>query len=151
MNLQIDIQSESAEPVPDEDDIRRWIVAALDGQRTEDTEISLRIVDEDEMASLNHTWRAKSGSTNVLSFPANDGLPRQEVPLLGDIAISIETANREAALESKPFENHFMHLVIHGFLHLFGYDHETEEEADEMESLEIRILAELGIANPYLD
>jgi probable rRNA maturation factor len=73
------------------------------------------------------------------------------MPLLGDIAISIETTEREAVLENKKFNDHFMHLVVHGFLHLFGYDHETGEEADRMESLEIRILAELGIPNPYFD
>ena len=148
MNLQIDIQSESAEPVPDEDDIRRWIAAALDGQRTEDTEISLRLVDEDEMASLNHTWRAKSGSTNVLSFPSD--LPEDlQLPLLGDIVVCVPVVQREAQEQSKTLEAHWAHMLVHGTLHLLGYDHIEDAEAEAMEALESRILTSLNYPCPY--
>lgn len=115
-------------------------------------ELSVLFAGDETLQALNREWRGKDRSTNVLSFPATDSpSPAASMPLLGDIAISIETTEREAVLENKKFNDHFMHLVVHGFLHLFGYDHETGEEADRMESLEIRILAELGIPNPYFD
>lgn len=115
-------------------------------------ELSVLFAGDETLQALNREWRGKDRPTNVLSFPATESpSPAASMPLLGDIAISIETTEREAVLENKKFNDHFMHLVVHGFLHLFGYDHETGEEADRMESLEIRILAELGIPNPYFD
>lgn len=113
-------------------------------------ELSILIGNDEILQKLNHEWRNKDQSTNVLSFPTHVlKLGKIAGPMLGDIAISLETAQREAALEMKSFEHHFNHLVVHGFLHLFGYDHETDEEANLMEGLETRILKQLGIADPY--
>lgn len=109
-------------------------------------ELSLVLCDDEMIQELNREWRQINKPTNVLSFP---GEPTGM--LLGDIIISVETTKRESDLENKTFEDHFSHLVIHGFLHLFGYDHETDQEADHMESLETKILNELGIADPYHD
>ena len=116
----------------------------------QDAELSVLVADDPTLRALNLEWRGIDKPTNVLSFPGSElsaGDPSD--PVLGDIAISFETVWREAALENKQVDAHFLHLIIHGFLHLFGYDHETEEQADEMEGLEIRILEQLGIANPY--
>ena len=113
-------------------------------------ELSLVLAGDKTLQSLNSQWRDKDKPTNVLSFPGRDIAIGEEAGLvLGDIIISLETAKREAALENKDFNDHLSHLIIHGFLHLFGYDHETDKEAEQMESLETRILNELGIDDPY--
>ena len=109
-----------------------------------DAELSLLICDDNLIQELNGQWRGKHNPTNVLSFSGDNSSP-----LLGDIVISVDTVQREAALENKIVEDHITHLIVHGFLHLFGYDHESEVEAEEMENLETQILGELGIANPY--
>lgn len=148
MNLQVDIQHESTEPAPEEGDIRRWIEAALHGQRDEDTEISLRLVDIEEMTGLNETWRGKDGPTNVLSFPAD--LPDElNLPLLGDIVICTPVVEREAREQDKALEAHWAHMTVHGTLHLLGYDHIEEHEAVAMEALETDILARLNYPCPY--
>ena len=148
MNLQVDIQCECAEPVPDEDDIRRWIEAALDDRRGEDTEVSVRLVDIEEMTDLNQTWRSKTGPTNVLSFPS-DLPPELQLPLLGDIVICAPVVRREAREQHKALEAHWAHMTVHGTLHLLGYDHEDEQEAAAMEALETDILARLNYPCPY--
>ena len=149
MNLHVDIQCASGESVPAEDDIRDWIAATLASQsRQADTEISVRLVDLEEMTTLNKTYRGKSGPTNVLSFPAD--LPEElELPLLGDIVICAPVVRTEAQQQHKSLAAHWAHMVTHGTLHLLGYDHITEEEAATMEALESRILNHLGYPCPY--
>ena len=134
--------------------MRRAVGAALDvlGEDASASELSLVFTDDKAIRALNAQWRAQDKATNVLSFPAFDMAPGYPVPpVLGDIVIAHETVEREAALEMKPFDHHLTHLVVHGFLHLLGYDHEIDEEAEEMEALETRILASLGVDDPYRD
>jgi probable rRNA maturation factor len=114
------------------------------------TELSVVFSDDAHIRQLNAQWRGKDKPTNVLSFPAfppKRGAPLP--PLLGDIVIAFETVIREAALEGKEVRHHITHLLIHGLLHLLGYDHETGEEAEEMEAVERRALARLAIPDPY--
>ncbi|MPZ38204.1 MAG: rRNA maturation RNase YbeY [Rhizobiales bacterium] len=108
------------------------------------------VVDDDErIRALNKLWRGVDKPTNVLSFPSADTQPGPAT-YLGDIAISYETAAREAATEDKSLADHIAHLAVHGFLHLVGYDHESDQEAEEMEGLERVILARLGVSDPYI-
>lgn len=113
-------------------------------------EVSLVFTDDQSIRAINQEWRGQDKPTNVLSFPAYPlepgGIPG---PMLGDIVIARETLVREAADLGKPFDEHLTHLMVHGFLHLFGYDHMEKDEAEEMEGLETRILAELGLSDPY--
>jgi probable rRNA maturation factor len=151
MSLSVDIQSASSEPLPDENDIRRWIAAAL-GDRTiqQDIEISVRVVDTQEMTSLNETYRGNTGPTNVLSFPAD--LPAElQLPLLGDIVICAPVVRDEARAQGKSLPAHWAHMSIHGTLHLLGYDHIDPQEALTMESLESDILRQLNYPCPYSD
>ena len=134
---------------PAEAQFQRWVAAALAGQRTA-AEVSIRIVDEAEGAELNRTWRQKDYATNVLSFPAD--LPAEiGPPLLGDLVICAPVVAREAAEQGKAEEAHWAHLVVHGTLHLLGFDHAAAAEAEEMEALETRILADLGYPDPYME
>jgi len=130
--------------------------AAMVDSDTGDAELAIMLTDDAGIRTLNQNWRGIDKPTNVLSFPAlqppegvdePDDMPR----MLGDIAIAYETTRREADEEDKPFANHLSHLAVHGFLHLVGYDHEKDDEAEEMEALEREILATLGIADPYAD
>lgn len=115
-------------------------------------EISLVFTDDADIRAINAEWRGQDKPTNVLSFPAFPISPgKKPGPMLGDIILAEETLRREALDLGKPFDDHLTHLLVHGFLHLFGYDHMTEAEADVMEGLEIRILAELGLDDPYGD
>lgn len=149
MNLQVDIQCASGEPVPTEDDIRRWIAATLANRNHScDTEISVRLVDEGEMISLNLRYRGRSGPTNVLSFPT-DLPPELEEPLLGDIVICAPVVRSEAARQDKGYAAHWAHMLVHGTLHLLGYDHVEEEEALAMEAIETAVLASLDYPPPY--
>lgn len=113
-----------------------------------DAEVSLLFTTDEHVQDLNRQWRQQDKPTNVLSFAANEG-GGPPTPVLGDIVLAQETVLQEAKAQGKTFENHLTHLIIHGFLHLLGYDHMQEAEAQEMEGLETRILAELGIADPY--
>lgn len=118
---------------------------------SEETEVAVMLADDARVRELNKEWRGQDKATNVLSFPAAQPPGATPQPLmLGDIAIAFETTRREAETEGKPFQDHLSHLAIHGFLHLLGYDHLDDDEAEEMESLEREILASLGIADPYL-
>lgn len=107
--------------------------------------VTILLTDDDSVAALNERFRGKAGPTNVLSFPAPDN-PEDH---LGDIALAYGVCAREAAEQGKPLVHHLQHLVAHGVLHLLGYDHLTEAEAEEMEALERRILAGLGVPDPY--
>lgn len=126
------------------------VLAELDLKPANAAELSLLFTDDAHIAVLNRDWRSKDKATNVLSFPAFEIAPGGPLPaMLGDIVLAFETISSEAVLEEKPFEHHFRHLIVHGMLHLLGYDHETDEEAEEMEALERRILAGLAIPDPY--
>ena len=147
MNLEVDIQVACDDPAPEQAVMTRWIAAALEG-RMDAAEVSVRLVGEDEMTTLNRRYRDKAGSTNVLSFPAD--LPDDvDCPLLGDIVICPAVVNREAAAQHKTPEQHWSHMLVHGSLHLLGYDHIEPGDATVMESLETDILARLGHPCPY--
>ncbi|MBI2969645.1 MAG: rRNA maturation RNase YbeY [Gammaproteobacteria bacterium] len=133
--------------LPRRDQIVAWVNAAL-RDHAHDAELTVRLVDEGEAAELNRRWRGRSGPTNVLSFPVS-GLEQAAPGLLGDIVVCAPVVEREAEQQGKRPEAHWAHMVIHGTLHLLGYDHENNEEADIMESLEATILAGLGFPNPY--
>jgi probable rRNA maturation factor len=135
--------------VPATASFRRWVEAALHGaRRRKPTELAIRIVDTDEGRALNRDYRGKDYATNVLSFPA-DLPPGVALPLIGDLAICAPVVAREAAEQGKPARHHWAHLTVHGVLHLLGHDHIEEDEAEAMEALETRILAGLGIPDPY--
>ncbi len=118
----------------------------------QNSELSVVLSNDEEVQVLNKNWRKIDSPTNVLSFPVED-ISVGEMPgmLLGDIVLSFETITREAENQGVSFDNHFLHLVIHGFLHIFGYDHIDDKDAVEMEAVEIACLSRLGIANPYND
>ena len=139
--------------VPAAPSFRRWVNTALES-RIREADLAIRIVDMDEGRALNRHYRGKDYATNVLSFPAErpPGLPKNaKFPLLGDLVICVAVVEREAAEQGKSLEAHWAHLVIHGCLHLLGYDHIEDEEAEEMEALERTLLAELGHPDPYAD
>ncbi len=144
--LELQIETTAAD-LPGEAQFQTWIDAALADQDKE-FEVVIRLVDEEESAQLNQEYRGKSGPTNVLSFEFEvpDGIP---LNLLGDLVICAPLVAKEALEQHKPIEHHWAHLVIHGVLHLRGYDHLDETEADEMEAKEINILKQLNIPNPY--
>lgn len=151
--LSVDLQvASSARQVPTDENLRSWVAAVLDQLDFDDiVEISVRIVDEEESRDLNRTWREKDGPTNVLSFPSGlgDYAPDDEPRPLGDIVICAPVVAQEAALQGKDEIDHWAHLVVHGTLHLMGFDHETDAEAMEMETIEREILAAQGVADPY--
>ena len=124
-------------------------VATLKRKLMPQAEVSLLLCDDARIRGINREWRGLDKPTNVLSFPAAPPAMLAKSPAVGDIAIAYETVAREAQEEAKSFRDHYMHMVLHGFLHLIGYDHETDEEADEMEALETSILGQLGVADPY--
>ena len=137
--------------VPSSASFRKWVAAAL-ADRDAPAEMAIRIVGADEGRELNRTYRGKDYATNVLSFPAEspEGLPEDvELPLLGDLVICADVVAREAAEQGKRPADHWAHLVVHGTLHLLGWDHVADDEAEAMEAREREILAGLGIADPY--
>lgn len=148
MKIKVDIQRATDDPeIPDNRKFRKWVKTAL-SDYNKDTELTIRIVDEDEGTELNRKWRKKKGPTNVLSFPYadDDGMAGD---LLGDIIICAPVIRKEAKEQKKTLESHWAHMVIHGTLHLLGYDHIKPEDAGKMENLETRLLKSLGYANPY--
>ena len=147
----------NAEGWQDEETLRRLVDSVLQATLQElgfnniDSELSLVFTNDADIREINAKWRHIDKPTNVLSFPAFALQPGQEPgEVLGDIVIARETVEREAAEEDKSFDDHLSHLVVHGLLHLMGYDHQNDEEAEQMETLERKILASLGISDPYL-
>jgi probable rRNA maturation factor len=144
----VEVQKASDAVQPGPALLRRWASAALDGIG-ETGNLCIRVVDTDEMADLNSRYRRKEGATNVLSFAADVVAPDSAERLLGDVVICAPVVAVEAQQQHKPMKNHFAHLVVHGVLHLCGYDHETDAEAKVMERTEVAILKGLGIDDPY--
>lgn len=146
-HLTVDIQRIiEDDTLPGDNDLIHWARAGW--QQDHDSEVTLRLVDEDESRELNHQYRGKDKPTNVLSFPfeAPAGIT---VPLAGDLVICAPVVAREAIEQNKTPEEHWAHMVIHGMLHLQGHDHIEDADAEVMEALEIRLLADLGYNNPY--
>lgn len=153
MNLLLDVQlAESIEhlnTLPTEEQLTLWASTALKGRTDfEEPELTIRLTDEEESQALNSEYRGKDKPTNVLSFPFEmpPGIPLE---LLGDLIICVGVVEQEAQEQAKTIEAHWAHMVIHGCLHLLGYDHIKDDEAEEMEALERDLLASLGYPDPY--
>ena len=152
----IDLQiacEENGLTLPKQSQFQHWVDTALAEvchDPEQEFELTIRLVNQDESRQLNNQYRGKDKPTNVLSFPFEtpEGI---ELNLLGDLVICIEVMQAEANVQNKALFDHWAHLVIHGCLHLVGFDHISDDEAVEMESIEIAILAKLGISNPYLE
>lgn len=145
LDLQIATHDEN---VPSEAQFSEWLNLAIMNTRTTPVEITLRLVGEEESHQLNAQFRNKNAPTNVLSFP-NDDHQKHEVPFYGDIVVCAPVVEQEAEQQQKQLEAHWAHMVIHGMLHLQGYDHIDADEADEMEAIEVQLLTHLGFNNPY--
>jgi len=148
MSIDLQIACEQESGLPTAEQIEQWATAAVQPQ-SDEVEMTVRIVDEAESHELNLNYRGKDRPTNVLSFPFE--CPDEvELPLLGDLVICRQVVEREAQEQDKPLMAHWAHMVVHGSLHLLGYDHIDDDEAEEMESLETQIMTGLGFADPYL-
>jgi probable rRNA maturation factor len=150
-----DVQVACDDPdIPPAADFETWVAEAV-GQSgrapDRDTEIAVRVVDADEIQTLNRLYRDKDYPTNVLSFPAGDigGLPPDAPQLLGDVVVCASVVADEAGAQDKAVADHWAHMIVHGTLHLLGFDHETDAEAAEMEALEVVILASQSVTDPY--
>jgi probable rRNA maturation factor len=155
MSLSVDFQFAcSAGPLPEKREFRRWLTACLKAVgrngRGDRHEVTIRIVDKAEITALNRQYRHKNYATNVLSFPA-DHPAELGIPFLGDIVICADVVQEEAAEQQKTAAAHWAHMSVHGMLHLLGFDHMDEEEAEAMERLETAILLETGFPAPYID
>lgn len=146
MSLRVALQHASREKgLPTDEDFQRWAQAAL---QPESAEVVIRIVDEEESRQLNRDYRGRDKPTNVLSFPF-EAPPEVAMEHLGDLVICAPVVAEEAARQGKPLQHHWAHMVVHGMLHLQGYDHQNQEEAEQMESLEQKLLEDMGIPDPY--
>lgn len=146
-HVTLDLQTATREEsLPTEAEFQLWAQQGWQGDS--DTEITLRIVDEPEGHDLNHQYRGKHYATNVLSFPF-EAPPGVDPGLLGDLVICAGVVESEAREQGKRSQAHWAHLVIHGMLHLQGYDHQQPDEAETMETLEVRLLEKLGFPDPY--
>lgn len=148
---QIDIETNtSSQKLPAVAALEAWITAALKSQELDEAEVSLYIVDEAESQELNSQYRGKDKPTNVLSFPAD--IPEEVgIPLLGDLVVCAPVVEREAQEQGKTLEAHWAHMLVHGSLHLLGFDHIEDDEAETMEALETEIITGLGFPAPYQD
>lgn len=149
MTIELDLQIASTEiGIPEQSLFEKWCIAAITPHQ-ENAELTIRIVDEDEGKELNSTYRYKDYATNVLSFSSE--LPEDilDIPLLGDLVICAPVVTKEAKEQEKTLEAHWAHLVTHGCLHLLGFDHEDEQDATEMETLEQQLLIKQGYPDPY--
>jgi probable rRNA maturation factor len=150
MTIYLDLQlaTENTNELPTEEKFQHWLEKAIIPFQPA-AEITIRLVDDAESHALNLEYRGKDKSTNVLSFPfeAPQGI---ELDLLGDLVICRQVVEKEAKEQDKPLEAHWAHMVVHGSLHLLGYDHIEDDEAEEMESLETEIMTDLGYADPYI-
>ena len=153
IELYIDLQlaCEDNSNLPTQDQLTQWATAALKNRtELEEPELTVRIVDEEESQQLNFEYREKDKPTNVLSFPF-DAPPHVPIPLLGDLVVCKQVVANEAVEQKKTSEAHWAHMIVHGCLHLLGFDHIEDEEAEEMEGIERVVLAELGFEDPYKD
>jgi probable rRNA maturation factor len=151
MSVDVQIAADTA-GIPATSTIREWVEHTVRGAgQGQDCDVSVRIVDEHEMQALNRDYRNQDKPTNVLAFQAGDSgfVPPGERPLLGDIVVCAGIVAQEAAAQGKALDGHWVHMLVHGTLHLLGHDHDTDHEAEAMEALERDILASLGIADPY--
>ena len=161
MAVIVDLQiADDGDDQPPPSSIEHWVATAIECAQQHDNqharsddadfELTVRIVEPAEITELNHLYRHKNTATNVLSFPAE--LPDHiELPLLGDLIICVDVVRQEAIEQHKSLLDHWAHMLVHGTLHLLGYDHIEDDEAEVMEALEITVLAKLGVANPYLE
>ena len=149
MSYRIDVEvNSSSTKIPSIENIELWISTALHSDELNQAEVSVYIVDESESQELNSQYRGKNKSTNVLSFPAD--IPDEVgVPLLGDLVVCAPVVEREAQEQGKSLEAHWAHMLVHGTLHLLGYDHINDDEADVMEALETRLITQLDFPAPY--
>lgn len=150
MSIELDLQLavENEQGLPTEQDIQLWLNKTIP-QFQENAELTVRIVDTEESHQLNHEYRGKDKPTNVLSFPF-EAPPGIELDLLGDLIICRQVVEKEAEEQNKPLLAHWAHMVVHGSLHLLGYDHIEDDEAEEMESLETEIMQTMGFEDPYI-
>ncbi len=146
LDLQIACDNQN---LPSEADFTRWLKTALASEKP-NAEVTIRLVDIEESQQLNHQYRDKNKPTNVLSFEF-DAPPMVELDFLGDLIICKQVIEKEALEQNKPLLHHWAHMVVHGSLHLLGYDHIEEDEAVAMETLETQLLAKLAIDDPYCD
>jgi probable rRNA maturation factor len=150
MSILLDLQVavESSDNLPSDADFQRWLSTTV-SQFQPEAEVTIRLVDEEESHQLNHEYRGKDKPTNVLSFPF-EVPPGIEINLLGDLIICKQVVEKEAAEQHKELMAHWAHMVVHGSLHLLGYDHIEDDEAEEMESLESEIMQSMGFPDPYI-
>ena len=154
MELYVDLQiaSDSEQDLPEQAQLEQWVKAAVlaaSDKPRDEAELTVRIVNSEESQQLNYQYRNKNKHTNVLSFPFQNP-PGITLPLLGDLIICKEVVEKEAKEQQKLLTSHWAHMLIHGTLHLLGYDHINDDEAETMERIETTLMIELGFSDPYL-
>jgi probable rRNA maturation factor len=151
MTLAVEVQIAAADAsLPSQRQLSDWALAAWQEEGVRDAEVVVRVTDEAESRRLNHEFRGRDNATNVLSFPF-DPVPEIDLNHVGDLVICAPVVAREAVEQGKQADAHWAHMVVHGMLHLQGYDHETDEQAAEMETLETQVLTGLGYPAPYAE